>query len=402
MASARTVLRPTKQPVTPIEFLVSSVRDYLYLPDPGGLYVLMGAVAANLLEGSPCWLMLVGPSSGGKTALINSLLDVPGIHELANISGEASFLSGTAQKDKAKDATGGILRMVGDHGGVLLNDFTSVLSLSQDILKRVLTVFRESYSGRWTRSIGSEGGRSMQWTGKVMFIAGCTGEIDQHHQVSASLGERWIYYRLDRIDGFAQSKRALLNSARHNWEEDLRSLVHAFFTALDLNFGNITPRRELTDAEMIRIICMAGVAARCRSAVTRDTYSATKDIVAVPEQEVESRLATSLGQLYIGMDYIGVPDAEKWRLVGKVALDSMPRLRRVVVDAAAESGGATLAELRELTGCSKSVVNRVVEELEIFGILGKTRVTGLSEDGSRVRVEVSEWMRAELRKGWRK
>lgn len=364
--------------------------------------MLMGAVAANLLEGAPCWLMLVGPSSGGKTALINSLLDVPGVHELANISGEASFLSGTAQKDKAKDATGGILRMVGDHGGVLLNDFTSVLSLSQDILKRVLTVFRESYSGRWTRSIGSEGGRSMQWTGRVMFIAGCTGEIDQHHQVSASLGERWIYYRLDAIDGFAQSKRALLNGSIKNWDTDLRSLVHGFFMGLDLKFGNILPRRELTDAEMMRIICMAGVAARCRSAVTRDTYSATKDIVAVPEREVESRLATSLGQLYIGMDYIGVPEAERWRLVGKVALDSMPKLRRVILDESMQPGGSSLLNLREQTGCSKSVVARAVEELEIFGILQRERVTGLTEDGGRVNVQVSDWMRGELKKGWRK
>lgn len=401
---ARSSLRPhSKQPATPIEYLAASIREYLHMPDPSALYVLMGAVAANLLDGYPVWLMLVGPPGCGKTELINSLLNMLLVQEMANISGEGSFLSGTSTKDKADDATGGVLRKIGTHGGILINDFTSVLSLPQDTLKKVLTVFRECYSGRWTRDVGSDGGRTMQWVGKVMFLAGCTGVIDQHHAVNASLGERWVYYRFDRPDGFAQSKRALINAANPKWADDMRALVHGFFESVGLEFGKSLPRRQLTDAEMVRVITMAGVAARCRSAVTRDNFSKSRDIMAVPEQEVESRIATSLGQLLIGMDYIGVPELDRWRLVGKVALDSMPRLRRIVVSLAAHNGGVGLKQLQLETGCSKTVIARTVEELGVFGIVGKDRASAedMLEDSGRVKVQLSEWMRSEVRKGWR-
>ncbi len=403
---ARSSLRPhSRQPSTPIEHLVASLREYLHLPDPSAVYVLMGAVAANLVDGYPVWLMLVGAPGAGKTELVNSLLNVPLIHEMANISGEGSFLSGTATKERSSDATGGVLNSIGTHGGIILNDFTSVLSLPQDTLKKVLAVFRECYSGRWTRNVGSDGGRTLKWEGKVMFIAGCTGSIDNHHMVNASLGERWVYYRFDRPDGFAQSKRALTNAASPGWADNVRALVHGFFESIDLRFGASQPRRLLTDSEMVRVITMAAVAARCRSAVTRDNFSKSRDIMAVPEPEVESRIATSLGQLLIGMDYIGVPEADRWRLLGKVALDSMPRLRRIIVNLAAHNGGVGFKQLQLETGCSKTVVARSVEELEVFGVVDRQRSGQLADailpDDARVMVQLSSWMRGEVKKGWR-
>ena len=245
---------------TPIAWLVTKFREHLHFPDPTPLYVFFGAVAANLIEGDPVWPMLVGPPSCGKSEILSSALGLPGIHESARINGDAAFLSGTARKEKSKDASGGILRKVGGHGGVVINDFTSVLTLPKDKLDAVLGVFRESYIGRWTRDIGSEGGRTLVWEGKVAYFGGVTGKIDEYHEANASLGERWIYYRMSPGDGWERAKRAL-NKRGNAWRLELREVVNAMFAGLDLEFGKLDPRRDLTDREELKLFQMGAVAA---------------------------------------------------------------------------------------------------------------------------------------------
>src|SRR5258708_36314886 len=81
--------------LTPIEHLEAEFRQYLHMPDPGALYALMGAVAGNMLDGEPVWLMLVGPPGCGKTGLLNSTLKLDRVHEGTDISSKGAFLSGT-------------------------------------------------------------------------------------------------------------------------------------------------------------------------------------------------------------------------------------------------------------------------------------------------------------------
>lgn len=377
---------------SPIDNLVHRIRDYLYFPDPSALYVLLGAVAANLIDGDPVWLMLVGPPGCGKTELLNSLLGVGGVHESAHISNESAFLSATPKHEVTDDATGGILRQVGKHGAVVINDFTTILGLRKDNLDAVLNVIREVYSGRWTRNVGSEGGKQLHWDGKATMLAGCTGAIDEHHSANASLGERWLYFRFGEQDNYEKTRRALINSARGNWRDDLRLLMRSFFEGLDLRFGKLEKRREFTDAEIVRVIAIAGVAARCRSAVTRDGYS--KEITTARETESETRIATALGQLLVGLDMIGIRRNERYKLIARVAMDSMPKLRRIAIEMAQQPEGATFREMAKAMGCSVSTAQRTVEDLAVHGVLEKHRKVHVT------RVKPTDWMWREWRRGW--
>lgn len=366
-------------PVSPIERLAGAFRNHLHLPDPAPLYALMGTVAANMIEGTPVWLMMVGPPSCGKSELLNSLLDMPHMIEGADIAGEAAFLSGSAKREVARDATGGLLRQVGEHGGLVLNDFTSVLSKAPEKISTVMAVFRECFGGRWTRHVGVDGGRALTWTGKLALFAGCTGKIDQHHQISAELGERWVYYRFDERDVFADTMMALSNG-RNGWRDDLRAAVNRFFDDLGLQFGTPQTRRAFSNAERVRLYELASLAARCRSGVVRDNYS--KEIVDARESELAIRLSTVLAQLLVGLDFIGVQDRTAWRLLAKIAMDSMPRLRKLTVETVARSA-PTVEDLRKQLGCSLSVAKRVVEDLEVHEVV-------LREN---TRLYLTPWMR---------
>src|SRR6185312_17275400 len=383
----------TAPPKTPAEHILAVARNYLHLPDPGAFYVLLGSVAANMIEGVPVWLMLCGPPSCGGSELLNTLLDIPGMVEAGLIDSTAAFLSGTAKKDQAKDATGGLLRQIGASGGIIMKDFTSILSLQRDQLRKILGAMREMYDGRWSRSIGTDGGRVLHWYGRAAMFAKVTNVIDQLHEASAALGERWIFYRFDDTDAYEKSRRALINSSTPGWRQDLRDLVSAFFMGMDLSFKSRNDSWPMTAAEQMRIISMGEVASRCRSAVLRDPY--TKEILGVRETEGGTRITTELGQLWQGMRIIGVPEKLCWQLTGKVALDSMPKLRRVIVDSAIAKSGVDAGHICGVTGVSKGVVRRTIEDLEVHGVIESMDI------GGKTYAFVTKWMEREMQKGWR-
>src|SRR5581483_543192 len=148
----------------------------------------------------------------------------------SSITGPAALLSGTAKKEKAKDATGGLLRKLPEGGGVLiLKDFTSIIDMHRDSRAEVLAALREIYDGRWDRSVGAEGGRTLTWTGHVGLIAGCTTAIDSAHGVISAMGTRFVLIRLRGEDDLAFS--VLDHVGREGiMREELRAAVEGLLT----------------------------------------------------------------------------------------------------------------------------------------------------------------------------
>ena len=109
-------------------------------------------VANRKLDGDPVWLMLVGGSGVGKTERLIPLAVMRDVVLESSITGPAALLSGTAKKERAKNATGGLLRKLPEGGGMLLlKDFTSIIDMHRDARAEVLAALREIYDGRWDR-----------------------------------------------------------------------------------------------------------------------------------------------------------------------------------------------------------------------------------------------------------
>lgn len=330
-------------------------------------------------------------------------------------------MSGTAKKEQAKSATGGLLRMIEPHGALVIKDFTGVLSLPKDKIKKILDIFRQVYDGSWDRPVGSEGGKILKWKGKACVLSGVTGQIDQEQAISSTMGERWLYFRMDEANGFSILRRRLENTVLSDWEEQVRAFVAFFFEQKDLRFGVIGQRRQLTEREIAKISNIAEVAAHCRSGVTWDHRA--KEITAVPETEMETRMGAQLGQLYIGMEAIEVPERERWRVLCKVALDSMPKMRRIVLNTVLASNGSGVllqdivnqVVVREAAAASRSAVDRAIIELAVHHVLQK-RAKALEgeEDGDgeggegegkksgKTMVSLTPWMAKSFEAGFRR
>lgn len=315
---------PPAEPRT-LDEVLATFRTWLYFPDDGPVLVLLAVIVANLLEGDPLWLMFICGPSTGKTELVNSASGLESTRA-ASVLTEAALLSATPKREKARGATGGLLRQVGSFGILLLKDFTSILSMRHEPRSGLLAALREVYDGAWTRYVGTDGGRTLSWQGKLGLITGCTTAIDTHHAVMAAMGERFILFRLPEGDRRLQATQALHNRARsREMRAALSAAVSGFFASIEL--PEMLPILS-TDEEQ-RLVALADFVSRARSGVERDHYH--REIELVHATEGPARVAQQLSCLYGGLRLVGVDTDQAWSLVVKAGFDCLPLLRRITL-----------------------------------------------------------------------
>jgi hypothetical protein len=375
-------------PITPeikLATLITTYRKWLHLPDPGPVYFILGSVAANLMQGDPVWSMLIGAPGSGKTELLQPLSSLANVHFAGTIT-EPALLSGTAARDRAKDAKGGLLAQIGKFGILICKDFTSVLSMHRDSRAALLAALRETFDGNWTRHVGVDGGRTLHWSGKLALIAACTPIIDSHHAVMAAMGERFILYRLPPVDESEQARRALSHcGCEAAMRSELTRAAATLFSEMEHLDGHLGVEKE----DQARLIALTTFAVRCRSAVERDGHS--REIELIPDPEAPSRLTLVLARLGAGMAAIGVERNEIWRVVSKVALDCMPALRRRLVE-------ILYRETSEIDTTAASVAikypttttRRALEDLAAHGVIDRNP----QGQGKADMWALSEWTRA--------
>jgi energy-coupling factor transporter ATP-binding protein EcfA2 len=346
--------------MTTIDDTRAVFREWLYLPDTGALDAVLGAVAANRLDGDPVWLLLVGPPGGGKSEILNAITGLHDAHPTGTLT-EASLLSGTPKKEHADSARGGLLRNIGDFGIIVAKDFGSVLSMNRDARAQLLAALREVYDRRWTRHVGTDGGRTLDWEGKVGLVGGVTPTIDRHHAVMGAMGERFVLYRLPEVDPDTQARRALSHAGQ---ETRMRKELAAAVQAL-LESAGSTPR--ITDeAERTRLVGLATLAVRARSAVERDNYS--REIELVPGPEAPTRLIVVLDRMLAGLDVIGVSRTDAWKVITKLALDSVPALRLAILNTL-KGGQADTNDISGKVLHPASTTRRALEDLVAHGLV---------------------------------
>ncbi len=342
--------------------VVTIFRKWLHLPDPGALYVTLAAVVANRLPGDPLWLLLVAASSSGKTEILFSLGGLDEVTAAATMT-EAALLSGTAKRERAVGASGGLLVTIGDYGILTLKDFGSVLSMHRDARGAVLAALREIFDGSWDRHVGVDGGKTLHWDGKLGLIAGVTTVVDSHHAVMDSLGSRFAFYRVDVDERDAQGMRALNHRAgARDMRAELRDAVTGFFAGLEL-----PDKDTLTDTDKHRLVTLADLVTMARSPVERDRIS--RDIELIPDPEAPARFALMLAALLEGLRVLGLESEHAWQLVSKTAFDSMPAQRRRVIELLAATQTVATKDAALALGLPTTTARRTLEDLAAHHIV---------------------------------
>jgi hypothetical protein len=357
---------PKPEPVPPISLEEAHTVFHRWLGDTydtDALDAMLAVVAVEKFDdGSDlAWLLIVSGPGNAKTETVQSC-DGIGAVVISSISSEAALLSATPQRDRAADATGGLLRRVGDRGVLIIKDMTSILSMNRDTRNKVLSAFREIYDGRWQREFGTDGGNYLEWKGRIAVLGAVTTAWDTAHAVISSMGDRFLLLRMDSTRGReAAGRQAISNTG--NEAQMRRELAAAVAGAIaGMNQHPIT----VTDNESELLLRAANLVTLARTAVE---YDYRGDVIDAHAPEMPTRFAKQLTQILRGGVAIGMNRQDAMRLAIRCARDSMPPLRLSIIDDLAAHPRSTPTDVRKRLEKPRATVDRQLQALHILGVL---------------------------------
>ena len=338
--------------------LQSTIKNRLLLADEGFIKIVTAGAISTLLPTDPVWVLIVAGPGGAKTEIIRGLNSLDFVFPINDLTPQ-TFLSGDKNNSK-----GSLLHRLPSPALITMKDFTSVLEMNSDKQRAILSQLREIYDGEYSKEFGT--GESKAWHGKIGFIAGVTQVIDKHQANIQTLGERWIKYYPVQSEPLELAKRALSNSGD---EVAMRSEIQQAFK--DYIEGLEIPEKldGLPEHFKDAIIHLATFCAIARSAIIRD--GKTREIEYVPEPEHPTRLVKQLSNLFQSLAIIsGDFTNEDYGYIYKIGMDSLPMIRRQIVDYLYNSGSPqTLLDILTAIKRPKPTVGRQIEELVLLDVL---------------------------------
>ena len=375
--------QPKPEPVAPVS-LDEVHRGYRAAfgdrYDLDAVDMTLAVAAVEKLDGDPVWLLIVSGSGAAKTETIVPLGNCAGAIIVSTISSEGAFLSASGKHERSADATGGLLCEMGERGILILKDFTSILAMSRDRRDDVLKALREIYDGYWRRQVGTDGGRSFEWKGRIVLIGAVTSAYDRAREVISKLGDRFVLLRVDSND--AEARRDAARSAVRGvgGEEKMRAELARLVVGL---VENINPAAALNpdDDEIGRIIDAADLVTRARTAVDRTPGG---DVEEAHMLEMPTRFPKELVQLFRGATAIGRDRNQAMRLVIRGARDSMPPLKLEIVDWLAVNTLGTANGVAVGVDKPYMTIDRQLKELHLLGVVTREkRPANDSQGGER-------------------
>ena len=320
--------------------------------------------AAHELAGEPVWLLVVAGSASGKTEGIAPLASTPNTVMVSEIVSPGALLSGTSNSERSKDATGGLLNQVGASGTLILKDFTTILSMGSDARNAVLAALREVYDGSWTRHIGTDGGKALNWAGRVSLVGATTTTYDRHHAVIASMGDRFALIRMDsQSNRRLRGMQALLNTGNEReMREELGQAAAGVIAGMDKN------PKPLDDGELEVLFKAADYVTTARTPAERDYKG---EPIQANEPEMPQRFGKMLQQIVLGGSAIGIQRRDAMALALRVAHDSIPPVRRKMLEAVQRRPQSSTSDVVEETQIPRTTVDRMLQELALQGLLVK-------------------------------
>jgi hypothetical protein len=258
---------------------------------------------------------------------------------------------------------------------LVIKDVTSILSAAREMRGMVLAAIREIYDGYWERNVGTDGGRSLTWRGRIIVIGACTTAWDMAHGVVAALGDRFVLIRIDSQSAGARAAATRQATRNTGKEEQMREELAAAVGGLLAHIS--TEDVAISPAEDTRLKKAAEIVTMARTAVERSQQG---NIVDAHAPEMPTRFAKQLTQVVRGGVAIGLPRAAAMRLAIRCAKDSIPPLRLAILLDVAANPASRPGDTCQRIGKPWMTVRREMEALTTIGILACEVEGGESDD----------------------
>lgn len=356
----------------PRDEVIAAYRKWLWLPDPTVIDFMFGVIIANRFQGDMIWGFIVGASGCGKSELLMSIVDAPGIYTTTSMS-PRSLISG------APGIGGADPSLIPRLNGMVLNlkDFTAVLGMNQNDRDQVFSVFRDAYDGSCGWDFGN--GIIRQYNSRFGIISGVTPAIEMFTEDQTALGERFLRYPFpmprtldEKIELATRAKANQKNKTA--MQTELNTVGKA---VLNFDFGGEPHVPEAVDR---KILYCAQYTALMRSTVPRDKF--TREITHRPFTEVATRLTTQYYKLCQGIGAFRrkkeVGDDE-YDIIRRIALGTVPSRMETFVRKMYEAGAdkpISIKAIADLIDLPQPVTQRIAENLQAIKAIRKTGIIG--------------------------
>lgn len=363
----KTLRRAELMKAAPIKYeaLEAVFLKWMLLPDPNVVKFITGFYCANRLPGKALWAFLIGPSGGGKTEILNSLLDLGDIESISMLTPN-TFLSGMPGRSDAS-----LLPKL-NNKIALFKDWTSILSLQKDAKAELMSQFREIWDGSMKKIFGN--GQTRTWEGKVSVLAASTQAVDLNQQQYTHLGERFLNYRLVTPDRKEVALRSLQNDAKQEqMGNEIRAAMFAFVKGVD--FEKFIKEPPIMPKEyQPQIVNLANFCTMARSGIIRD-FGMKKEVIFVPAAEMPTRISGQLSKLVSGlmMSNGGEFQEKDMEIVYKVALDSIPQTNKMVIKEMARADNQNTSEIATALGYPTDPIKMYLENLAMLKVCRRVK-----------------------------
>ena len=348
--------------------ILKSYKKVFETDDDGSIALIAAILVGSKLKTAPVWLYLIGPSSGGKSALIEAFAKVEFITQVSDLTAN-TFLSGMSNRSKETS----LLLKLGNNFVITMKDFTTILSKSAETQEAIISQMREIYDGFITKETGT--GESLKWggdpkkgeeKGHATFIMASTEGIYTVQEKFADMGTRAINYVMLPQDRKKVCKRALQNNI--SLEDDIVEIQNIFRDFIEEKLGELPAQLPyITDELEDRIIEIADFSSACRSVIQRD-YRGVKSLAL--STEMPMRMAKQLLSVAQLLTFIndGNLSKELEQVVYKIGLDSIPKQRRLALEILARYELVSVSGMASKINYPDERCREWIEDLNMFHI----------------------------------
>lgn len=357
--------------------LKEKIQAYQYMEDTKIIDVAMASVLATRLQlGDPVWMVVVGPSSGGKSQILRpiAMTDEKFIHRIDDLT-ENTFLSGAKLKD-GKDAS--LLSKIGSRGIIIISDLTVIFSKSKEAQSAILSQIRMIYDGEMIKHVGNSID-PIPWKGSLGAIAGCTPSVYTHFEDVADMGERFIFYRMKDNDAEKATRLALKRTVYGKALDTILSDLYGEYiksVMADIDVSQI----QLSDEVHERIIAISMLAEKIRT-VAHTTFR-DNVIDRIPVSALPMRTALQLTAIAKGLSVMRYHETGSFELTEEdlhsidwcgYSLANEEKRACLKVLCEVEKGiYIKTQQVADKIGLNTSVIGLVLQNMSATGVLERT------------------------------
>lgn len=358
----------------------------LLLEDRDYVRLVLATVLANQLTGNPVWLMIVGPSSSGKTAMLSTLKELafePGKEMMCFVSDltENTLASGF----KSSGGETSLIMKMPIGGMFVFKDFTSMLVKRSESRDAVMGQLREVYDRNYVKRTGND--NDTVWEGKIGAIAGVTEAVHEYMATMSVMGDRFIMYAPAMPDRM-KLLRFMMDLEKRKEDQDAKLKEAGEYAQAYLKrCYKMLDKADLVLSEEAErhLMEVADFVTRARSGVMEDPRNGR--VRFVPSPEMPTRLISQLLSIARVLCLMRIVDGKDPTLQSadllmlyKIAFDSIPLKRLWALrELATYSLGVSTSGIAAKLDYQTEVVQEWLTHLNALHIIRRDKNSGRGE-----------------------